>query len=127
MARASTKRGAASGYAQFEALSDAEKERVWQSFNREIPRSELRPLTPAERRLHGMPATPRKRGGRAKAVSVTIDPRLLRRADAYAKANGLTRAEVVSRGLSAVVDAPAGNGTGTRTTGPTRPSRRKAS
>jgi hypothetical protein len=36
--------------AEFEALPDAEKERIWESFNREIPRSELRALTAAERK-----------------------------------------------------------------------------
>jgi len=35
--------------AEFEALPTEEKERLWASLNREIPRSELRPLTPAER------------------------------------------------------------------------------
>jgi len=36
--------------AKFEALPEAEKERIWESFNREIPRSELRPLTPAQKK-----------------------------------------------------------------------------
>lgn len=36
--------------AEFEALPEAEKERIWASFNREIPRSELRALTPTERK-----------------------------------------------------------------------------
>lgn len=36
--------------AEFEGLPDAEKERIWASFNRKIPRSELRALTPAERK-----------------------------------------------------------------------------
>jgi hypothetical protein len=36
--------------AEFEALPDAEKERIWESLNREIPRSELRPLTRTQRK-----------------------------------------------------------------------------
>jgi hypothetical protein len=52
MAKEFINRAGASGYAKFSALSDAEKERVWESFNREIPKSEVCPLTAVERRLH---------------------------------------------------------------------------
>lgn len=125
-----TRKRKLSAYEEFEALSDAEKEKVWESFNREIPFSETQPLSAADRRLHAR-ARARARGRAqsktgegAEAVTVAIDPGLLRRADAYAKANGLTRAELVARGLSAVVDAPAVGGSATTTP---RPRRRKAS
>ena len=92
-----------SGYERFMALSDAEKEQLWESLNREIPLSETRPLTPAERRLHnrkpGRPPT----GEGAKPVYVTIERGLLRRADAYAKAQGMTRAQLVAKGLTSIL------------------------
>lgn len=127
MAKASTKGIATSGYAKFAALSEAEKERVWESFNREVPMSELRPLTSKERQQHGMPPRPTKRGAGREALSVTVDRALLRRADAFAKANGLTRAEVVSRGIAAVVDVPARNGSASAKMARAKARRRKAS
>ena len=90
---------------EFEALSDAEKERVWRSYNRRIPLPETRPLSPADRARHRLA----RRNGRAAAangnvgrVSVTIDRGLLQRADAFA-ANGTSRSELVARGLEAVI------------------------
>ena len=104
MAKAKRKRQ--SGYDQFMALSDAEKERVWESFNREIPRSETRPLSAAMRREWEKAKRRRGRprsGEGAKPVYVTIERALLRRADNYAKAQGLTRAQLVAKGLMSVL------------------------
>ena len=39
----------------------------------------------------------------AKPVSVTIEADLLRRADAYARRHGLTRAALIARGLETVI------------------------
>ena len=128
MAKALTNRTAASGYAKFAALSPADKERVWASFNREVPASEMRPLTTAERRLHARGGGPSKARADAQVVNVAVDRRLLRRADAYAKANGLTRAQLVANGLAAVIDAAAVARAPARRNGSaTRPRRRKAS
>ncbi len=61
-----------------------------------------RALTPAERELWkkakrslGRP----KRGRGAKPVNITVERGLLERADAYAERHGLTRSQVVARGL----------------------------
>ena len=96
---------------EFLSLSDAEKEKVYQSVDREFSRKETRPLTAAERaawkkfrerrRLRGRP----KVGQGAKVVSVTIEGGLLKRADALAKREGVSRAKVVARGLELLLRA----------------------
>jgi hypothetical protein len=87
----------------FEALSDAEKERVWDYFDRKIPLSETRPLTDAEwaqekkaKKKMGRP----KIGQGAKLISVTVEKGLLSRADAYARTQGMKRAELIAVGLA---------------------------
>jgi hypothetical protein len=91
---------------EFLALSDADKERVWESLNREIPFEETRPLTAAERaqsqrvkRKAGRP----KVGNGTRVVSVSVERGLLEQADAYAKRHGLKRAQVFALGLGAVL------------------------
>ena len=104
----------------FIALSDAEKAKVAARYDAgAVPESELSPLTPAER--EAWEATAKKlrrshrerakanRGGRpvvgdgAKAVLVTIERRLLSEADAFAKANGMKRTQMVAAGLRLVM------------------------
>jgi hypothetical protein len=86
----------------FLALSDAEKEEVWESLNREIPFKETRPLSPEQRRQWARMKRA-ARGNRsakaAKVISVSIEGGLLERADAYARKNRLTRSQLVARGL----------------------------
>ena len=99
--------------AQFEALSDAEKERVWEFYDTNDPRSETRPMTPAERaqweRVQKSlkatrPVRGRPRVGKgAEVVAVSIEKGLLDQADAYARQHGLGRSEVFVLGLKAVV------------------------
>jgi hypothetical protein len=86
--------------AEFRALSNAEKERVWQSLDREISDDELRPLTAAERkrwtrvkRKIGRP----KIGGGAVPVSVSLERGLLERVDAEARRDGMTRSAYLGR------------------------------
>jgi hypothetical protein len=91
---------------EFLALSDADKERVWESLNRPIPIEETRPLTPDERKLWqrfkwkaGRP----KVGKGSKVVSVSVEKGLLAKADAYAKRHGMKRAQLFQIGLEAVL------------------------
>jgi hypothetical protein len=48
-----------------------------------------------------------KRNGRARTASrrivVAVEPDLLRRTDAFAKSHGITRSQLVARGLAAIV------------------------
>jgi hypothetical protein len=102
---------------EFEALSDAEKEAVYQSVDREIPLSETRPPTRAERaeferwRRRAI-AEHRRRRGRpkigkgTKVVSVSLEMDLLAASDGFAKRNGVKRSEMVAAGLRAVMSDP---------------------
>jgi len=98
----------------FLALPDAEKEAQVAEFDKEFVAS--RPLNAAERRMWERirrESAPERRK-KARSISVPVDVKLLGKADDYAKAHGLTRAEVVELGLKALV------------TGSPRPKRRNA-
>src|SRR4051812_17441464 len=85
---------------EFRALGDTEKERVWQSLNREIQDEELRPLTAAERKRW---ARAKRKVGRPKVgrgavpVSVSLERGLLERVDADARRGGMTRSAYLGR------------------------------
>jgi hypothetical protein len=103
--------------ADFDRMTDAEKDAFAAQFQRKIPLSETRPLSKALRqRLGRLPtraeyerATGKHGRGRAgdtkKAtrLNVTIDRGLLAQADAFAKARGLSRAEMIAWALRAVM------------------------
>lgn len=86
---------------QFDAMSPAEKEAVYAEVDRPIPRSQLRPLTAAERARW---ARFKKRLGRpkiglgAKPVTVSIERGRLERIDAFLKRHGLARSAFFLRG-----------------------------
>jgi hypothetical protein len=91
---------------EFDALSDADKEKVWESYNRPIPQSELRPLNSRERaivrqqkRKMGRPTI----GQGVKVISLSVEKGLLKRADTYAKLHGMKRAELFTQGLLTVL------------------------
>jgi hypothetical protein len=95
---------------EFEALSDEEKEREYRSVDRIFSRKEGRPLTREQRKAWAKFQERRKRGrpkvGQgAKTVSLTIEGGLLKRADAWAKREGMSRAQVVARGLELLLKA----------------------
>lgn len=69
---------------------------------------QTRDLTPAERalwdRARRTPGRPRKSAGEKSArVLVTLAPKLLAEADGYAKREGISRAELIARGLTVVL------------------------
>jgi hypothetical protein len=87
---------------RFLALSDAEKDAAVEKYEREIPLTESRPLTPAERKLWlkakrkmGRP----KVGLGSKMIPVSIELGLLKEVDAYAKAHKLKRSQAIALGL----------------------------
>lgn len=59
-----------------------------------------------QRRARNKGGRPRKGLG-ARTISLTVEKRLLARSDAYAKKLGISRAELVERGLNAIVPTPA--------------------
>lgn len=88
----------------FLALSEAEREAVFNSFEPGRPRPEGQPLDADERARWQAATASRKRGRPASgegaaAISVTMERGLLRRTDAYAKRTGLTRARLIAIAL----------------------------
>ena len=89
----------------FDALSDSEKERIFQELEQESPQERLKhskPLTAAERarwqrikREFKRTKTPKANGIRK--ISVGLESTFLKRVDAYAKDAGLTRAQLIAR------------------------------
>jgi len=99
------KKKAPSEYERFLALPNHLKDREVARFNGEMPGVPGEPLTVADKALH---ARARKRGrpriGKgAKTIALTMELGLLRRADAQAKREGISRAQLVARGLQAVL------------------------
>ena len=79
-----------------------------EKFNREFIAQESRPLTP--RLKAGLRKASRKRGRPrigmgAKRVLVTIERVLLKRSDAFARRKRISRSQLISRGLEAVLAA----------------------
>ena len=107
--RTSTKKNVLrSPIAEFEGLSDAEKEAVYNSIDRQIDPSEMRPMKPADRRAFekGRRAGRPKIGKGTKIISLTLERDLLKRSDAFAKQKGVKRSELVAASLSLVIDNP---------------------
>jgi len=93
------------GSFDFESLTDAQKERFYKECDMLGDNDKGQPLTAAQRRLH---ARARRRGrprkGRGtKIVSLSIETELLRQAERVARARGLSRSELFSRGLRAII------------------------
>ncbi len=92
--------------ADFQALTQEEKDAVWEYYDRNIPMNESRPLNSAERaqfeRVRRRVGRP-KIGQGAKVVAVTMEKGFLNRVDAYAKKHALKRAEMITRGLRLIM------------------------
>jgi len=97
------KRTKRSEYERFTALSDDDKNREVARYDHTMPRG--RPLTAAQKALHaGARRLGRPRIGKgAKTIALTVERDLLRRADAWAKHEGISRAQLMARGLLAVL------------------------
>jgi hypothetical protein len=95
----------------FIALPDSEKDRIYQEIDAKSPRQlleESRPLNRKERlqwkkfqKKMGRP----KIGKGAKIISLTVERDLLKQADALAKLEGISRAQIFARGLRSVLKA----------------------
>ena len=93
---------------EFDALGDAEKERVAAYYEQGLHRSEMRALTALERAaLKRERTTGVKKAGHlkqkkhaVKVISLSVELGLLKRVDAYAKAHGLKCAELVTQALN---------------------------
>jgi hypothetical protein len=97
---------------EFIALPDSEKERIVHQIESETPERRLarsRPLNAHERaqwqrfKKLGRP----KIGKGAKTISLTVERDLLKRADAYAKQHGISRARLIARGIQVILGSAA--------------------
>ena len=95
----------------FASMTADEKEQLSKELDKGLKKSELQPVTAADiarwERARAKAGLPPYRGrGRPKVgqgserINVTVERGLLKRADAYAKANDVTRAELIARGLT---------------------------
>lgn len=91
-----------SGYARFAALSDAAREKEWAELNDPAVASTFKPLTGGARkewnRAKRKPGRP-KVGAGSRRVQITMEQRLLGRADQFAREKGMTRSELIARSL----------------------------
>jgi hypothetical protein len=108
-AKPTTKRNPEMTGRDFDALSPAEKERIFNEIERGTPeqrRAQSRPLNAAERarwkRVRNKVGRPRIGKG-VKTIALSIEQGLLERADAYAGSHGISRAQVVARGLLSIL------------------------
>jgi len=99
----------ATTFEEFDALSDAQKQEVFRSVDRQHDPSEMRPLTTKERKEYqiarrrlGQPVV----GKGAKQVAITVERDLLKRSDAFAKRNNLKRSELFAAGVNALMENP---------------------
>jgi hypothetical protein len=93
---------------EFIALPEEEKQRIVAEFDKEFVFETARPLSPAQRKLwnrikrkHGRP----RKGLGHKVISVSLEKGLLKRADAFVKKSGTTRAALIARGLESILPA----------------------
>jgi hypothetical protein len=95
----------------YSKLPAKELDRMAAAVDREFDLSELKPLTRSMRKeetaaRRKKPGRPRVGLGAAK-VRVSLEKGLLKAADAYAKKHAISRSELISRGLQAVLKGAA--------------------
>ncbi|HZL36051.1 MAG TPA: hypothetical protein VFC78_12115 [Tepidisphaeraceae bacterium] len=97
----------------FISLPDSQKAKIISQIESQTPQQHLassRSLNAREllqwRRFKSKMGRP-KVGKGAKTISLTVEMGLLKRADAYARRHGLSRATLVARGLKAIIESAA--------------------
>lgn len=100
--------GVAGPIERFLALSDDEKERIWESYNDGVSFAETRPLSKTDRQRW---EKAKKRMGRpkvgkgAKVISLSVEGGLLERADAYARKHSISRTQLFARSVERMLAA----------------------
>jgi len=97
----------------FDALPDEEKERIFQELERQTPSHRLarsRPLNKKQRaiwrRITRKLGRPRIGKGTTN-ISVSLERRLLKAVDRFAREHGMSRSELIARGVRAIIGAAA--------------------
>jgi len=98
---------------EFDALSDADKEKIYRYYDTHPKLTGLRKPTKAQQKvIDAQVAAERKKRGRpilgegSRQIAVTIEAGLLRRVDKYAKENGMKRAQLIAHSLRKVLADP---------------------
>ncbi len=98
---------------EFDALSDADKEKIYRYYDTHPKLTGLRKPTKAEQKLiDAQVAAERKKRGRpilgegSRQIAVTIEASLLRQVDQYAKKNGMKRAQLIAHSLRKILADP---------------------
>lgn len=90
----------------FLQMNGSERDQVVKELDHEIDFEETRPLSPKGKalwkRARGSVGSPRA-GRKTKAVVIAVDQSLLDRSDAYARQQGISRSELIAKGLQAVL------------------------
>jgi len=95
-----------SPYQKFAALSESQKEEVYRELDDPNIAMKSRPMSPRMKKLWDKA---KRKGGRprvglgAKRVLISVERGLLEDADAFARQRRLTRSELFSRGVKAVL------------------------
>ena len=97
---------------EFISLPDSEKDRIFRELDAEAPDQSLarsRPLNSKERaQWHRFKKLGRPKVGQgAKTISLTVEKGLLKRADAYARQHGMSRAQLIARGIQVILNSAA--------------------
>jgi hypothetical protein len=104
------KHGKKSYYERFMEMTDEQRDAEVEQFDKEIPGLPGKALTKSERALL---RRAKRKGGRprvgqgARRVLITVEQGLLKKADTYAKNKGMTRSELIARGLRSVIGSAA--------------------
>jgi hypothetical protein len=94
----------------YTAMTTEELREATRQFDEPMAAERLsRPLTAAERAEYRRSVRPRgaKSGDGAKRVLITVERRLLRQVDALAERQGISRSELIARGLQQLVSSAA--------------------
>jgi hypothetical protein len=90
-------------------MSAREMDGVASRFDHPIPLRQTRAMTPAERRqwqrAKRRPGRPR-RGDGVRVISLSVEQKLLERADRAARRAGMSRAALFEMGLLAILESP---------------------
>jgi hypothetical protein len=100
------KKKAVSPYDRFAAMSDVEKENVYRELDDPSVARRAKPMSPAMKKLwtkaKGKGGRPRVGRG-ATRVLISVERGLLEDADAYARRAKMSRSELFSRGIRAMI------------------------
>lgn len=98
---------------RFDALPDAKKERIFRELEAKSTEELLAESRPLDKRERAEWRTIKRKMGRPRIgrgttnVSVSLEKKLLQRADRFARAHGMSRSELIARGVESFLSSAA--------------------